>query len=1165
MTVYALLVGIDEYASPRVNPLRGCVKDIERFRDFLRARVIPDDSQPTRDDAGEPADADGRLHVKMLRNSEATRQNIIDGFAHLRQAGPEDVALFYYSGHGSQEPAPRKFWAIEPDRLNETLVCHDSRSAPDKGWDLADKELALLLSQVAERQPHLLVILDACHSGSGTRDAEVEGVRLTPADNRTRPLETYLPGSADIQPNGDEPGGWFSLPAGSHILLAACRPEEVAREAHFEDEQRGVFSHFLLEALQRLGPTPTYRDLFKQVHARVRSAVATQSPQLETTKDINTNQPFLGDGVVVARRPYFTLAHHPAEGWRIDGGAVHGLPAVTRPETTLLALFPPDANLDHLENLSGALGEAAITEVYPSDSRVQVTLTGDTALDTSLTYKAVVTALPLPPVVVSLAGDPAGLVRLRAQLNNADNEASLLVIEGDAETAALHLTAGESGFRIRRAGEAYPLAVDIAGLDDDSARQAVQRLAHIARWLKTAQLSNPASRLLPQDFEIQAYELVEKNGQTVEQPLSERVNYQLKADGTWAEPRLCFKFINHGSRPLYLAMLNLTDTYEIYAGLIPDGNHALKLNPGETGVSNNGDPVYMVVPKALWQQGLVEMNDLFKFIISTDEFDAMLLAQDELDTTFVALETKGISRLNTLNRLMERVQTRAARRKPETDEAFSDWRTVDLSVTTIRPQQAAEISRDAPAQLGSNVEIAPHPGLQATARLLTTPQASRNLGSLSLPPWLRKAPDLCQPFEFSTTRSAGRPGLSVLELELPDAAGYTAVTRAEPLKIHVSVPVAAHEQVLPVGFDGEFFLPLGRVTARNGGTEITLERLPRPGGSRSLANSLRIYFQKVAGKIIGTGYDFPSIAVVSYDDQSEQIFYQTDPATVAHKIAAANRIVMFVHGIIGETQNHTPSAWQPVDGRRLADDYLILACDYENLETGIEATAIAIADKLKALGLGPDKKLTIVAHSMGGLVARWLIEHVEGGREMAAQLIMLGTPNAGSPWPTVQDWVFTLLTFGLNNFATWPVQAIAGLLTGAERLDKMLDQMKGDSNLLQTLAHGRDPGVPYTVIAGNTSLRAEVLEPGPTDPDRRSLAERLLGRLYPDEETLHKISDLLFRQPNDVAVAVDSVKHVPDQRTPPPRKLEVACDHFGYFTTETGRRALVEAVIQFDS
>src|SRR5207253_1764991 len=112
-----------------------------------------------------------------LIDQQATRQAVIDGFrAHLGRARAGDVVLFYYSGHGSQEGAPPEFWRFEPDRLDETLVCWDSRM-PGR-FDLADKELAQLIAEVAEPGPHVLVVLDCCHSGSGTRAAPQGGISI---------------------------------------------------------------------------------------------------------------------------------------------------------------------------------------------------------------------------------------------------------------------------------------------------------------------------------------------------------------------------------------------------------------------------------------------------------------------------------------------------------------------------------------------------------------------------------------------------------------------------------------------------------------------------------------------------------------------------------------------------------------------------------------------------------------------------------------------------------------------------------------------------------------------------------------------------------------------------------------------------------------------------
>lgn len=270
--IYALLVGIDEYLN--VFPLHGCVNDITAIKEYLEGRV----------------DTDGyQLHLRTLLNKDATRQAVIDGFRqHLCLAGSEDVAFFYYAGHGSQEEAPQEFWTIEPDRLNETLVCYDSRSP--SGWDLADKELAKLIAEVAQKDPHITIIMDCCHSSSGTR-GEIEldtAERKAPIDRRKRPLESFILSKKDAEQLITERSlaadftGW-TLPRSKHIFLAACRDRQTAKEYNVGGQHRGAFSYFLLDTLKKANGSLTYRDLFKRTNALVRSKVADQSPQLEAT------------------------------------------------------------------------------------------------------------------------------------------------------------------------------------------------------------------------------------------------------------------------------------------------------------------------------------------------------------------------------------------------------------------------------------------------------------------------------------------------------------------------------------------------------------------------------------------------------------------------------------------------------------------------------------------------------------------------------------------------------------------------------------------------------------------------------------------------------------------------------------------------------------------
>ena len=123
-----------------------------------------------------------------------------------------------------------------------------------------------------------------------------------------------------------------------------------------------------------------------------------------------------------------------------------------------------------------------------------------------------------------------------------------------------------------------------------------------------------------------------------------------------------------------------------------------RLEPGQETFANGGEPIQVTVPDEFWERGVAEMKDIVKVIVSTSEFDARRLAQEDLDlprpaTRSAALKglgvTRGIEQLGTLERLMERVQTRHA--GPGTAKRIDDWRTLQFAFTTVRPLPAERL------------------------------------------------------------------------------------------------------------------------------------------------------------------------------------------------------------------------------------------------------------------------------------------------------------------------------------------------------------------------------------------------------------------------------------------------------------------------------------------
>jgi uncharacterized caspase-like protein len=127
----ALLVGIDDYPSA---PLAGCVNDA-----VAMARLLA-----RHDDGSVNFDA------KLLTsdNQHVTRASLREAIAELF-ADPADVALLYFSGHGTEND------------LGGFLVTVDA-ARYDEGVPLGD---ILTLANNADHIKEVAIIVDSCHSG----------------------------------------------------------------------------------------------------------------------------------------------------------------------------------------------------------------------------------------------------------------------------------------------------------------------------------------------------------------------------------------------------------------------------------------------------------------------------------------------------------------------------------------------------------------------------------------------------------------------------------------------------------------------------------------------------------------------------------------------------------------------------------------------------------------------------------------------------------------------------------------------------------------------------------------------------------------------------------------------------------------------------------------
>ncbi len=1069
--VFALLVGINDYPAG-VPKLSGCLNDVEHFRGYLQRAVGK------------------QLAIEVLKDAEATRDNVIRLFrSHLGRAGAGDVAVFHYCGHGAQSASAPAFREFFPNGLDEGLVCIDSRTPG--GWDLADKELAVLIGELARNDAHVAFVLDACHTGSATRSVDAfAGLRsrLTHGVGAARPLESYLGGHyARLLAKGDGLG----IPSARHILLAACERTQEAKESPID--QRGVFTSTLLEVLEKSAGTLSYADLFVRCRAAVRKRAADQDPQFEPAGHFDAWSGFLGSAGALAGPRY--SVYFDAGAWKIDAGAIHGLP--DEPEQPVgVVLYDED-------DPTRTAGTAQTVEVGAQQSFLAL----DFKSASDARYRAAITSLPVAPLLVHVAADGGVRDELRAALQRDGALCAALTDEAGAARYQLQVQARALALVQRETG----LLIQAAELDAGQAARAADALRpaikQVAQWERLLGLRNRSSQIDASLIDFACSEPAEAGGEFVH--AGEDVTLEsVKRDGEWSEIKAKLRLRNRSGRTLHMLLAYFSPAY---------GVQVLSNDPVESGdawVTLYGDDPSHAF-RLVEGHETEETIDRFKLIASTERVDGFLLEQEDLELGSTVPATRAIGSVK-------------AKKKARSQ----DWVTKSLRV---RVSPRLDEVGDKPWASGDGaIVVKRHHKLKAHVSLGAARPATRAAGEGApfLDAFERAGLSIAS---FGHTRGADHSMLELSGIENAQALAD------EPLEIELNVPLGPDEGLLPFVYDGRHVLLGGDVSKdAEGRTHVSIDHLPdAPSERRSLGGSLKLYFFKTYLKRTSLNklrwIEFPPDGGFAYRDDG-----------LAGKVASARRVLLLVHGIIGDTEGM--AAGVRACGLDRGFD-LVLAYDYENLSTPIEENARALKAQLAEAGLrdGDDKHLTLLVHSMGGLVSRWFIER-EGGAALVDHLVMCGTPNNGSPFGKIDDArkIITLLTGLAANYvpALIPFSApILFLLNRSQKVTPTLMQMDPASDFIRTLNASPDPGIPYTILAGDVAAYRE-----PTDALFATLVAKL-GRSV--------VFDALFgMKSNDIAVSIDSILRVGGARARAPKTTQVACHHLNYFVSSAGQEAL---------
>lgn len=265
MSKKALLVGINAYADPASN-LRGCLNDVRQVRGVLAERF---------------RFGEGPGALRVLLDARATGSAIRTGLRWLvHGAGPGDLLVFHYSGHGSQ--VPDRNGDERGDRLDEILCPHDM----DWNDPFTDDELDAIVRQVPGGAV-LAVVLDCCHAGTGLREGRA---RCLPPPPSLTPAPRPHSGTG-LAARRLRRFGHRAAAAGA-LLIAACRDDQVSADAFIDGAFHGALTYYLCEALAGSGYATTYERLVIDVRRRLRANGFDQVPQLEGPQPLRTASVF---------------------------------------------------------------------------------------------------------------------------------------------------------------------------------------------------------------------------------------------------------------------------------------------------------------------------------------------------------------------------------------------------------------------------------------------------------------------------------------------------------------------------------------------------------------------------------------------------------------------------------------------------------------------------------------------------------------------------------------------------------------------------------------------------------------------------------------------------------------------------------------------------------
>jgi hypothetical protein len=316
----ALVVGVSAYPKlPAQIHLDGPKNDSREFANTLvRLGVKPSEVTVL-------ADGVENLAQGVVSSGPGTKKAILDHLDRLAEtSGSGDLVVFYFSGHGSQQP---DLDGDEEGGADEVFLPYDTGKWDARGIEnaLVDDELGRRVQKLLDSGADFFGVIDACHSATGFRDLPGDDARARSIDPVLLGVPVEAAASRAIASQRKPPPGGRGRAA---FFYAAQETEEALEKTPkgaADGESYGVFTYTMLSRLNRT-PDLSYRTLHQAVVADIKrnTLMTTQTPELEGNL---LDEPVLGLGNATTLRqwPFFNGTLQAGQLAGINTGAILAL------------------------------------------------------------------------------------------------------------------------------------------------------------------------------------------------------------------------------------------------------------------------------------------------------------------------------------------------------------------------------------------------------------------------------------------------------------------------------------------------------------------------------------------------------------------------------------------------------------------------------------------------------------------------------------------------------------------------------------------------------------------------------------------------------------------------------------------------------------------------